>query len=219
MIFDTVASRSVFENSELLRDFAKSDTPMMIGCVQKGVGTRVDDEGTFRDLGTVVIAAGAMGNILSACQMVDTGRPYRYDGAKDEYIVAGTDNDYVFTRRLREDGSKSRFYTRDFALVATVKENLRRYTTREVKQMGKVEQLMQRLGHMTSAATIGLINSGMLNCPVSASDVRNKDTAKGVSVAGLVGETKKQKFVFPGYALAPRVTQVQQILSVDIIFV
>ncbi len=62
---------------------------------------------------------------------------------------------------------------------------------------------------MTSAATIGLINSGMLNCPVFASDMRNKDAAKGVSVAGLVGKTKKHKSVSPGYALAPRVTQVQ----------
>ena len=54
---------------------------------------------------------------------------------------------------------------------------------------------------MTSAATIGLINSGMFNCPVSASDVRNKDAAKGVSVAGLMGKAKKHKSVSPGYAL------------------
>ncbi len=91
------------------------------------------------------VAVGAAGQILSACQIVDTGRPYRYDGYKDEYFVDGTDNDYAFTRRIRDDGSKSRFCTRDFALVATVKENLRRYATREVKQMGKVELLMQRL--------------------------------------------------------------------------
>ena len=115
VIFDTAASRSEFENSELLRDVAKSDTPTMIWGVHKGVvGIRIDDEGTFRDLGTVGIDAGAAGNILLACRMVDTGRPYRYDGAKDEYIVVGTDNDYVFTRRHREDGGKSCFYTRDF---------------------------------------------------------------------------------------------------------
>jgi hypothetical protein len=78
-------------------------------------------------------AVGAVGNILSAYQMVDTGRPYRYDGHKTECVVSGADNDYVITRRIRDDGSKSRFYTCDFALVATVKENLRRYITREVK--------------------------------------------------------------------------------------
>jgi len=73
VIFDTAGSRSVLKNSELLRDVANSDTPTMIGGVQKGVvGIRVDDEGTFRDLGTVGITAGAAGNILSACQMGDT---------------------------------------------------------------------------------------------------------------------------------------------------
>jgi hypothetical protein len=151
--------------------------------------------------------------------MVDTGRPYRYDGAQDEYIVVETDNDYVFTRLLRDNGSKARFYTRDFALVTTVKVNARWYSSRDVKQMDKVEQFMQQLGHMTSSATLDLINSGMLNCPVSASDARNKDAAKGVLVAGLVEKTEKHKSVSPGYALDPRVNQVQQILSIDIIFV
>ena len=78
---------------------------------------------------------------------------------------------------------------------------------------------MQGLGHMISAATIGIINSGVQNCLVTASDVRNKDATKGVSTAGLLGKTKKMKSVSPGYALIPRVTQVQQILSIDIIFV
>ncbi len=54
---------------------------------------------------------------------------------------------------------------------------------------------------MTRAAIIGLLNSGMLNCPVSASDARNKDAAKGVSVTGLLGKTKKHTFVSPGYVL------------------
>ncbi len=34
-----------------------------------------------------------------------------------------------------------------------------------------------------------------------------------------MGKAKKHKCVSPGYVLAPRVTQVQQILSIDIIFV
>jgi hypothetical protein len=72
---------------------------------------------------------------------------------------------------------------------------------------------------MTSAATIGIVNSGVQNCSVSAFDIRNNDVAKGVSVYGLVSKTKKMKSVSPGYVLAPRVTQVQQIISIDIIFV
>jgi hypothetical protein len=90
---------------------------------------------------------------------------------------------------------------------------------REMRKMDKAEQLMQRLGLMTSKATVSLINSGVQNCFVLASDVRNKDTAKGVSVAGLLEKTTKRKSIFPGYVLAPRVTQVQQVLSIYIIFV
>jgi len=48
---------------------------------------------------------------------------------------------------------------------------------------------MHRLGHMTSKANIILINSIIQNCPVSATDVRNKNAAKGVSLAGLIGKT------------------------------
>jgi len=108
---------------------------------------------------------GAAGKIISACQLIDTGRYYRYLPDKDEYLVRGAESDYVFTRRLKEDGIKSHFYTRDFLLVATIGEKLRRYTTREVKQIDKAEQLMHRLGHMTSAATIDIINSGCKAAP------------------------------------------------------
>jgi hypothetical protein len=51
---------------------------------------------------------------------------------------------------------------------------------------------------MTSTASIGIINTGVQSCSVSASDILNKNAAKGVSVAGLVGKTKKMKSVSPG---------------------
>ncbi len=109
------------------------------------------------------------GNIFSDCQLIETGRHYWYLPDKDEYLVRGTESDYVFSRRLMDDITKSHFYTRDFSLAATIGENLRRYKTREVKQMDKVEQLMQRLGHITSAVTIGIVDSGVQNCSISAS--------------------------------------------------
>ena len=58
-----------------------------------------------------------------------------------------------------------------------------------------------------------------MNCPISATDGRNKDAAKGVYIAGLLGKTTKKKSISPGNVLVPRVTEVQHILSVDIIFV
>ena len=223
VIFDTAADSSLFQNSDLLTDITMRGRPLLIGGVQQdGQGLRVENEGTFRDLGTVSIAPGAAANILAGAEMVDSGFAVNYDPVDDAFTVEGTHNLYRFARKLRTDGSRYRFYTCDFAelaLVTTVAENLRRYTAREVKQMALAEQLMQRLGHMTSNATMSLLNAGVQNCPVTATDVRNKDAAKGVSVPGLLGKTKKRASAKAGYVLAPRVVQVQQILHIDIIFV
>jgi hypothetical protein len=93
--------------------------------------------------------------------MLDTGRDFKYNDENDEFIVAGQSEAYIFARRLRPDGSKTRFYTRDFANVATVAKNLRRYSVREVKQIEKAAQLVGCLGHATSKEVIGIINSGV----------------------------------------------------------
>ena len=85
--------------------------------------------------------------------------------------------------------------------------------------MDKVAQLAQRLGHATSNAVINIINSKVMNCHVSATNVRNTDAAKNVSISGLLGKTTKKTSMPPGYMLVPRVRQIQQILGIDIMFI
>ena len=58
-----------------------------------------------------------------------------------------------------------------------------------------------------------------MNCHVYATDVHSNNNAKGVSIAMLFGKTTKRTFASLGHVIAPRVTQVQQILNVDIVFV
>ena len=95
VIFDNAASTLVFVNPDLLSHIVPSAAPTIVGGVQKGApGVRIDDVGTFRDLGQVGIGKGASCNILSACQMVDTGRSFSYDNDKDEFVVAGSDQEY-----------------------------------------------------------------------------------------------------------------------------
>ncbi len=72
--------------------------------------------------------------------------------------------------------------------------------------MDKAAQLARRLGHATSKTVISIINSGVMSCPVSVIDVHNKDSAKSVSIAGLLGKTTKKASVSSGYVVAPRVT-------------
>ena len=69
--------------------------------------------------------------------MLDTGRTFKYDENNDEYVVTGLNEEFVFARRIRPDGNKTRFYTRNFAFVATIAANLRRFSVREGKHMDK----------------------------------------------------------------------------------
>ncbi len=93
----------------------------------------------FRDLGTVGVCIGAAGDILPAGQMFDTERQIRYDTTKDEYVFSRYDADYVFARRKNRDVTKWRLYRRGFALVAVIKKNLRKSTSRKGKQIEKAE--------------------------------------------------------------------------------
>ena len=85
---------------------------------------RIDDVGNFRDLGEVGFGKG------DACQMIDAGMTFKYDDMNDEFIFSSPREAYVYTRWIRPDGKKTRFYTRNFAHVATVANNLRRYSAR-----------------------------------------------------------------------------------------
>jgi len=85
--------------------------------------------------------------------------------------------------------------------------------------MDKVAQLAQLLGHATRNAVINTVDYGLMNCPISATGIRNKYAAKGVSITMLLGKTTKKKSMSPGYVLVPRVTQVKQNRIVDIIFI
>ncbi len=60
---------------------------------------------------------------------------------------------------------------------------------RQAKQMGKAAQLARHLERATSKALINIIHYGVMNCPVSATDIRNKEAAKGVSICELLEKT------------------------------
>ena len=57
------------------------------------------------------------------------------------------------------------------------------------------------------------------HCAVTKQDVRNADAIFGSSIAALKGKTHKLPSILASAVIAPRVTQVQQILAVDIFFI
>jgi len=186
VLLDCAAHRSLFPSDQHLRDVSVARRPVIIGGINsEGEGLRVEKEGVFRDLGVVSIAKGAAANILSFGELVDKGYEVHYLRAQDVFAVHGEQTLWVFTRKLRPDGTRSRFWTCDIdsssddVFVTTVAENLRRYTRREIVDMSRAAEFMRRMGHITSTAAIKVLNKGVQNCPVTATAVRNNEAAHG----------------------------------------
>lgn len=226
VLLDNQAGRSIFKNKDLLSDVT-SVKPFYIGGIDgDSRGLCIQEDGDFNDLGRVGLATRAAANILSKTRLIDAGNTVTYDAHADVYHLHGPDRQYVFSRKLNSNGSRSSHYACDMAipahtdtLIATVADNMRQYTKREVNQATNARELMARLAHASSQGTIGMLDTGLVNCDVTKQDVRNADAIFGSSVAAMKGKTHKLTSIPASPVVAPRVTQVQQILVVDIFFV
>ena len=226
VLLDNQAGRSIFKNKDLLSNVC-TVTPFYIGGIDGGSrGLCIQEDGEFNDLGRVGLATQAAANILSKTRLIDAGNAVAYDPDADVYHLHGAQRSYTFSRKMNKNGSRSSHYACDMAfpsehhaLVATVADNMRQYTKREVGQASKARELMARLAHASSQATIDMLDAGLIHCDVTKQDVRNADAIFGSSIAALKGKTHKLASTPASAVIAPRVTQVQQILAVDIFFV
>ena len=230
VLLDNQASQSIFQNESMLH--AVCDIiPYRLGGIDGTVksGLKVSKAGSFRDLsgvaGKVGFSSGAAANVLSKTKLIDAGYVITYDNVLDEYRLTGDEQFYVFSRKLSQHGKKCGHYSCDMAdhspgvYVTTVADNMRRYTKREVSDAKAARELMARLGNASSKATIDMLERGVMNCSVTKEDVRRADAIFGSSVASLKGKTNKLSSSAAAVTIAPRVTQVQQILAVDIFFI
>ena len=139
-----------------------------------------------------------------------------YSSPEDAYTLGVCGRDYVLSRKF-VSGRLSSHYTRantlDTALITTVANNMRNYNPREVSQARAARELMLNLGHASSTATIDMLDSGILNCAVTKTDVHNADAIFGPSVPSLKGKTVKRTSRASPNIVAPRVTQVEQIIQ------
>ena len=238
ILLDNQAAQSIFHNERLLHG-VQGRTPYHLGSIDKSHAglniTRTGGITAFSKLGlTVGLAAGASANVLSQARVIDAGYSVKYDRPGDLYVVQTDDGIMEFRRRKRERGGKSPHYTyipNDHGLddlveeeenavyVETVAENMKRFTTREVKAAKEAKDLMVKLGHASFQSTIDVVNRGIMNNQVTAVALRNARKIFGLPTASLKGKTNHRIPAISTVDLAARVTQVQQNLSVDIFFV
>jgi len=219
VLLDNQASKSVFKNAKLLHSMGDIDEYRLSGVNEDAECLRVRKGGRLGDLPCEVgHTDGAAANILSKARLLDGGARVEYRESTDDYVVHSPSTKYVFARKIAK-GVRSSHYICDVNLVATVRENMNRYTKREVAKATQAKELMEKLGHATAQATADLLKGGVMNCGVTPQDVWNADAIFGKSAEGLKGKTKKMSPIVRKEVLAPQVTRVDQVLNIDIMFV
>jgi hypothetical protein len=205
------------------------------GINAKSPGLLIQHSGAFEDIKDVSWSRDAAANIISQSCVIDAGWTVSYDSnVADEYRLSKGDKSYTFVRKRLANGEKSKHYVYDTSsseqvLAATVAENMRRYQRREVEQAKGAVTFMDRLGYASSQSVRRLLRHGVQNTKVLvpggrggnlvSGDVSNARAIFGPSVQALRGKTRRMAPMIQTSVVAPRVTQVQQTMVVDIIFV
>ena len=234
VILDCAAGSSIFHNEKLLSNIRHKLHPSSVRGANKDSPVMVSNmEGDFVDLGIVAsIAKNAVGNLLSQGELVAAGCRVTYDSDQDVFTIKGrTGESLCFARKRDNRGETLNYWTCIFpvveeatmmispVLVQTVESNARRFTAREVKQARMAVVLKERLGHAPQQVAIDIVNRGLHNSDLTATDVRNAERIFGASLASLKGSTKQHPPMAATSTLSERVTQAQQVMHVDIMFV
>ena len=228
VVFDTGATVSFFKNSALLTGIEKSKRQIHVNGVQADAGgVKVDQEGSFIDIGKVYYSRNASANILSMSALVDAGAEIHYDQKENSFSLtpANSQNTYHFSRR-DAPGSEGRFYVcsarsmmrSEHVMIDTVEENLKRYTKREIESASRARKLLGVMGYPSVEMAIAMLRDGS-GFDVSEYDFRVADAIWGKDIASIKGKTTKKTTVPANMIISAPVVQQQQILSVDIMFV
>ena len=226
VLLDNEASLNIFSNGDLLTGLRKSDKAINVGGIQLGGGVAVDQEGDFGELGRVYYSEAASANILSFASQVDSGAEIRYDHNHDVFTLQprNSSNIYQFGRK-DISGSEGRFYSCDWrevigdtAIVATIENNAKASTKREIEQARKARELLARMGFPTVAQAMGIINSGS-NFEVTARDFQIADAIWGADIASLKGKTTKRATAVADITVNAKIVQQNQVLAIDIMFI
>jgi hypothetical protein len=171
VLLDNQASQSVFKNATMLYG-VKDIIPYYLGGIDSGAsaGLKVTRAGSLRDLsgvdGEIGVATSAAANVLSKTRLVDAGHEVSYDTENDVYHLKGDSHNHVFSRREFQNGKKSAHYSCVMSsnFVVTAAQNKLRYTKREIEGATAARELMAKLGHSSSQATVDILNMGVMNC-------------------------------------------------------
>ena len=176
ILLDTCAGESVFSNRDLFYNITQSQKHILISGVNLDSEPLVISREGNTDFGTVYYDDKCIANILSFGNIVDLSHMVRYVHTNDSYIVQMKKGGkcYLFVR-----DKQSNIYICDIdnmtmdkdyidmvpknIMIASVAENIKKYTKREVSKARKAADVMRRLGHASPGQLIKLISQGKID--------------------------------------------------------
>ena len=225
ILLDNQASQCIFHNERLLHKVTGRDPYNMCGIDGGQSGLRVDRTGEIRGFerigATVGLAEKASANILAQARLIDAGYGVRYDSSCDQYEVDTDSKPMIFNRKVNRGGKRSPHYTHvlERAYVETVAANKARFTRREGEAAEAGNDLLSKFAHGSWKGVTDQVERGIKNLPIAGADMRRAKTIWKLTEASMKGKTNRQKQLIVKPDMGVRVTQVQQTLSVDIMFV
>lgn len=164
---------------------------MLNGVLSGSDSVRITKKGDFGDIGKVYFSTESTANILSYAVMVDQGNSIRYDQHHDSFELRPINSKkmYSFCRKNIR-GSEGRFYCCDMksmvqkfattypvvksigdehALIETQRENISKYTKREVEGAQKARGMLARIGFPPVSQAIEIATRGV-NFSITARD-------------------------------------------------
>ena len=211
VLMDSGAAVSVFQNSTLLSNIRDADPRI---CIQ-GIDKRGDDgimlskQGDYHGITNVYYSEGVAGNILSLSRVKDTCRVF-LDEDTNKFVVHAPNGvvldfhnrDNLYIRHEQRTMLSYAFVNWSASVnqptptvysttvASTVQQNLKNYTSRQISNATLAYRLIESLGYPSEATVIAMINSGsILNCPVTAHDVRRAIHIWGPSLGSIRGKS------------------------------
>jgi hypothetical protein len=232
VLLDSQANISIFRESKLLLNIRKSSEIKQIGGISTEKLMIVNLVGDHPDFGTVFFHPKAAANILCQFDMVrkmgckielnDEAHEYRMSNTKTGTVYVFKEWNKLCTctcepvvdllQRLNNPNSS-------VMQVATVENNIRSYTKREVAQAQAARELQARLGYPSDKTLSEMVSSGIVNCPVTAYDVHRASKIYGPNVANLKGKMISKTGDSVKVEYLPPPVERDQLLEIDVMFV
>jgi hypothetical protein len=197
VLLDNQATISIFHNKDLLYDVRRLSKPVSV----YGIGGTVscNQVGTFYPFGEVLYSPKATANVISLGKLSPDLFDVTFVHGSHFYVTfLETEESFVFDQAERglHGGALfvyDAFWNKDHQEqihITTVQQNESRFTKDEVKRAKLAQEMIHRLGYISTKDLCEMIKKGMMvNLSITAQDVVRARAIYGPTLGELKGKT------------------------------